>query len=143
MNPALGWALAAAFLLLAAWQYGWQGAVFAVSAIVFWLLLQFSRLLRTLRKAAERPIGRVDSAVMLHSQLRPGMRLVDVIAKAGSLGQREREGADDDWRWTDDGGATVRIHLDPKGLLERHVLEREPEGPTPATLESPLSGRAE
>ncbi len=126
MNPVLGWALAAGLVVIAALQYGWQGAVFAVTAVVFWLLLQMSRMLRTMRRAAERPIGRVSSAVMLHSQLKPGMRLLDVIAKAGSLGQREREGADDDWRWTDEGGASVRIHLDARGLLERHVLERGP-----------------
>lgn len=124
MSPLLGWALATAFVVIAAVQYGWQGLVFALTAVVFWLLLQMSRLLRTMRRAAERPIGHVDSAVMLHSQLRPGMRLVDVIAKAGSLGQRERAGSDDDWRWADEGGTAVRVHLDAQGRLERHELDR-------------------
>ena len=43
MNPWIGWTLAT-LLVLAGWtRYGWQGVLFAVTAVVFWLLLQFNR----------------------------------------------------------------------------------------------------
>ena len=54
--------------------YGWPGVVLALTVVVFWLLLQFSRALRTLRNAASGPVGQVASAVMLHSRLKAGMR---------------------------------------------------------------------
>lgn len=101
--------------LLAGWfAYGWQGVVLAVTAIVFWLLLQLSRALRALRKAGGAPVGRVASAVMLHSRLREGMTLVQVLGSSGSLGERvdpPAAGAEESWRWRDDGGASVTVNL--------------------------------
>jgi hypothetical protein len=43
MNQALGVALAVAALGLGYTSYGWRGVVLAVTVVVFWLLLQFSR----------------------------------------------------------------------------------------------------
>ena len=60
MNPILGWALAALFVALAWQQYGWQGALFALSAVVFWLLLQFNRVMRTMRAAGQAPVAIVS-----------------------------------------------------------------------------------
>jgi hypothetical protein len=48
-------------------QYGWPGVVLAVSGIVFWLLLQFTRALRAMRTAGGAPVGHVASAVMLQA----------------------------------------------------------------------------
>jgi len=122
MNPILGWALAALFVALA-WQlYGWQGALFAISAVVFWLLLQFNRSLRAMRNAAQRPVGQVDSAVMLHAKLRPGLTMLQVIALTGSLGRKLGEG-EDDWAWSDEGGSGVRLHFT-RGRLASFELER-------------------
>ena len=75
MNPQIGWTLAVVATALAWYQYGWQGVILAISVIVFWLLLQFSRALRVLRQASARPVGTVPNAVMLHSKLRAGLRL--------------------------------------------------------------------
>ena len=114
MSPVAGWSLAGAALAAGWFAYGWQGLVLAVTAIVFWLLLQFSRALRALRKAGSAPMGRVASAVMLHSRLREGMTLLQVLAAAGCLGERvdPPEGdADESWRWRDDGDSSVTVHL--------------------------------
>ena len=80
MNPVLGWLLAAIFVFLAWRQYGWQGVAFAGTAIVFWLLLQFNRAMRTMRKAADRPVGRnlAASAMQKHK----GAGIVAISPKA-------------------------------------------------------------
>ena len=124
MHPILGWALAALFVALAWHQYGWQGALFAVSAVVFWLLLQFNRVMRTMRAAGQRPVGRVDSAVMLNAKLQPGMTMLQVVGLTGSLGRRLGDGQEqDDWAWSDEGGSTVRLHFT-RGKLARFELDR-------------------
>ena len=122
MNPLIGWGLAALFTALAWHQYGWQGVLFAVSVVVFWLLLQFSRVMRTMRLAGQAPVGRVDSAVMLQAKLRPGMTMLQVIGLTKSLG-RKLDAGDDDWAWSDEGGSTVRLHF-AHGKLARFELER-------------------
>ncbi|WP_341892286.1 hypothetical protein [Variovorax sp. YR752] len=122
MNPILGWALAAVFVALAWQQYGWQGVLFAISVVVFWLLLQFSRTVRAMRQAGQAPVGHVDSAVMLNAKLRPGMTMLQVIGLTKSLG-RKLEAGDDDWAWSDEGGSTVRLHFT-HGKLARHELDR-------------------
>lgn len=122
MNPWIGWALAALFVAIAGQQYGWQGLLFAFSVVVFWLLLQLSRTLRIMRGAAQRPVGHVDSAVMLHAKLKPGMTMLQVIALTRSLGRKLGEG-EDDWVWADEGGSTVRLHFT-SGKLARFELDR-------------------
>ena len=49
--------------------WGWGGVALAVSGVVMYLLLQFTRALQVLRRATNRPIGYVDSAVMLNAKL--------------------------------------------------------------------------
>lgn len=88
--------------------WGWRGAVLAVTVVVFVVLQQFNRAMRTMRTAASRPLGAIDSAVMLQARLRAGMRLIDVIGVAGSLGARERD-APETFVWTDAGGDAVRV----------------------------------
>lgn len=127
MNPILGWALAALFTALAWYQYGWPGVLFAVSVVVFWLLLQFSRAMRAMKLAGQAPVGRIDSAVMLHAKLRPGMTMLQVIGLTRSLGRRlEADGTAkdaDDWAWSDEGGSEVRLHFT-DGKLARYELVR-------------------
>jgi hypothetical protein len=110
MNPTVGWALAAAALLAGWFSYGWRGIVLALSVIVFWLLLQFSRTLRVLRGAAQRPVGTVDNAVMLHARLDTRMRLIDVLRLTGSLGRRLGE-TPERWAWVDGAGDEVEIEF--------------------------------
>ncbi|MCW5664801.1 MAG: hypothetical protein KIT35_13275 [Piscinibacter sp.] len=131
MNPWLGWALAALFVALA-WQgYGWQGLLFALSAIVFWLLLQFNRSVRVMKNASHAPVGHVGSAVMLNARLRPGMTLLQVIALTKSLG-RKLDAAGEAWAWEDESGSRVELHF-VGGKLTRFTLVRPdpPEPPPP------------
>jgi hypothetical protein len=110
MNSVVGWALAGIGTAMAYWTYGWRGVAMAVTAAVFWLLLQFSRALRVLRAAGQAPVGRVDSAVMLHAKLRKGMRLMDIIPLTRSLGRKLAENPET-YEWRDASDATVRVEL--------------------------------
>ena len=122
MNPRLGWLLAAVFAF-AAWRaYGLAGLAFAASAIVFWLLLQFNRAVRVMKNAAGSPVGRVASAVMFQAALAHGMTMLQIVSKTKSLG-RKVDGSDDDWRWSDESGASAVLHLE-RGRLVRWRLER-------------------
>ncbi len=110
MNPALGWALAALFAALAWQQYGWQGLIFAASAIVFWLLLQLNRAMRVMRNASQAPVGHVGSAVMLHAKLKPGMTLLQVLTLTRSLGRKVSDHPER-FEWTDASGASVVVTM--------------------------------
>ncbi len=122
MNPWLGWALAAVFSFLAWQQYGARGLAFAVSVIVFWLLLTFNRVVRAMKRAADQPVGHVESAVMFHAGLETGMTMLQIVTKTRSLG-RKVEGTDDDWRWSDEGGSDVVLHFE-QGRLVRWRIDR-------------------
>ena len=122
MDPRVGWLLAALFTLLAWLAYGIHGLAFAASAVVFWLLLTFSRAMRVMRNAGEAPVGSVPNAVMFHAGLARGMTMLQVLGKTKSLG-RKVDGSDDDWRWSDEGGASVVLHFE-RGRLRAWQLER-------------------
>ena len=123
MNPTIGWALALAGVGLGYWQWGWPGVVLAVTCIVFWLLLQFNRVLRVMRRAAQRPVGTVDSAVMLHSKLHPGMKMIEILPLAGSLGKAVPGAGEENFEWADESGARVVVEME-KGRLVGQRLER-------------------
>jgi hypothetical protein len=129
MNSVIGWSLATLLVALAWYSYGWQGVLLAVSVVVFWLLLQFSRAMRAMRQAGQAPVGHVDSAVMLNAKLQPGMTMLQVIGLTKSLG-RKLDGGNgegrDDWAWSDEGGSTVTLQFQ-GGKLARFELDR----PTP------------
>lgn len=122
MNPLIGWGLAVVGIALAWLQYGWRGVLMAISVIVFWLLLQFSRALRAMKQAGQRPVGSVDSALMMHSRLAQGMTLMQVIGLSRSLGQRVSQDPES-WRWTDAGGTTLTLEMQ-AGKLVRWQLQR-------------------
>ena len=70
-------------LLLLGWAYqsmSWMGVAMALGGLVMWALLHYTRLVHIFKKAADRPIGFVASAVMLHVKLKPKMPLLKVIA---------------------------------------------------------------
>lgn len=93
-----------ALLVIAAYRsYGWQG-IFAVGGgLIMWALLHFTRLMNIMRKAADRPIGYVGSAVMLNARLREGVNLMHVVAMTRSLGELlSTQGEEPErYRWTD------------------------------------------
>ena len=119
----LGWALACAALLAGFIGYGWRGLVLASSVIVFWLLLQFSRGVRTLRLAAQAPVGHVTSAVMLQSRLAAGMRLPEVVKLSGSLGRKVGD-EPETFEWRDAGAVAVAVAFGADGRCLRWQLHR-------------------
>lgn len=122
MNPVVGWALAAAAIALGYVQWGWQGAILGVTLVVFWMLLQFSRMMRVMRQASQAPVGLVPNAVMLHSKVRPGMRLLDILPVTRSLGRKLAD-EPETFEWADEAGDRVVIELT-KGLVTASRLER-------------------
>lgn len=119
MNPWIGVGLALASLILGGLLLGWQGAIFATTGIVFWLLLQISRLMRVMKKAGAAPLGSVGNAVMLNSKLHAGMKLVDLIGLAGSLGRKQ---APETFVWRDAGGDAVEVVLRKGKLAEWRLI---------------------
>lgn len=127
MSPRqLGWGLAGAALLAGGFGYGWQGLVLALTVIAFWLLLQFSQALRTMRLAARAPIGRVASAATLHACLKPGMTMLAVLPLTRSLGLPVGAPEAETYRWSDAGGTSV-LTVFHHGRLLRWDLERATE----------------
>jgi hypothetical protein len=134
MTPFVAWGLAVAAIAAGYVGWGWPGVVLGVTVLVFWLLLQFSRSLRVLKHAAQRPVGTVDSAVMLHSKLKAGMTLMQVLQITRSLGTRLEE-SPERWGWADAGGARVMLEFD-AGKLRHWALERALPGDEPGAVQT-------
>ena len=121
-------------VVIAAQQmYGWMGVAVVAGGLLMWLLLHFNRTMAVLRKAADRPIGHVGSAVMLNARLRTGVTLLHVVALTRSLGalQSDQEAQPEVYRWTDAGGSHVTCEFR-KGKLVTWTLERpEADADTP------------
>jgi hypothetical protein len=122
MNAKLGWALAVLAVALGYVQFGWPGAVMAISAVVFWLLMQFTRAMRAMRVAGGAPVGSVASAVMLNAKLKIGQRLMDVIVLTRSLGEKLSD-EPETYRWTDGSDVSVTVEFS-KGQCVRWTLAR-------------------
>jgi len=112
-NPALRtlifW-IGGALLVAAAYRaYEWRGVALIVTGIFFWLMLHFTRLMQALKRAANRPIGYIDSAVMLNAKLKAGSSLLHVVALTKSLGapQSTKNAQPEVFRWTDNGDSYV------------------------------------
>ena len=113
-------------VVMAAYRfYGWPGVAAATGVVVFWLLLHFNRLMQVLKRAADRPMGYVDSAVMLNAKLKPGMTLMHVIAMTRSLGMRlsEKDAQPEIFKWVDGGDSSVNCTF-VEGKLSSHTLIR-------------------
>ncbi|WP_457426018.1 hypothetical protein [Roseateles sp. P5_E7] len=122
MNPWIGVGLALVALIGGGLLLGWQGAIFATTGIVFWLLLQISRLMRVMKTAGAAPLGSVANAVMLNSKLHAGMQLVDLIKLAGSLGVKQ---APETFVWRDAGGDAVEVVLKKGKLAEWRLIRAD------------------
>ena len=86
------------------------------------LLLHFTRMMQVLKRAANRPIGYVDSAVMLNARLSVGLPMIRVVTLTRSLGRRVSE-SPETWAWADASGSDVTIVFD-KGRCASWVLTR-------------------
>lgn len=103
--------IAAVLVVLAvAWNsYRWAGVALVVTGGVMWILLHFTRSLQVLKRAVNRPIGYVGSAVMLNAKLKKGASLLHVIAMTKSLGVQlsPKDQQPEVFRWTDEGLSQV------------------------------------
>lgn len=122
MNDKLGWVLAVLAVAVGYISYGWPGVALGMTVVVFWMVLQFSRVLRVMHKAGQAPVGLVGSAVMLHSRLHPGMKLLDILPITRSLGTKLAEDPET-FAWADEAGNKVVIEM-VRGKLRSAVLER-------------------
>ena len=112
-------------VVLAYRSYGWSGVAAMAGALVMWVLLHLTRMMQVLKRAANRPIGYVDSAVMLNAKLKPGMTLMHVIAMTRALGQQqsEKDVQPEIFRWTDGSDSQVTCTF-AGGKLAHHELFR-------------------
>jgi len=120
-------------LVLAYRHYAWPGVAGAVGALVMWMLLHFTRMLQVMQRAARRPKGYVDSAVMLNAKLRLGMPLLHVVAMTRALGQPvdDESTGSEVFCWTDGSLSTVRCDFR-GGRLKNWSLQR----PTPVAADA-------
>lgn len=127
------WMAGALLVALGYQAWGWRGVALTVGGVVFWLLLHLTHGMQVLRRAAGRPIGHVDSAVMLHSRLHTGMKLLQVVGLARSLGQLQGEIDDqpERYRWRDEGASWVDCEFT-QGRLTRFALQRPEAAPSAA-----------
>lgn len=90
-------------------SWGWMGVFGVLGGLVMFLMLHFTRTMQVMRRAADRPIGYVGSAVMLNAKLKPKMTLLHVVAMTRSLGQlRSPQGEQPEvYRWRDNGESFV------------------------------------
>ncbi len=126
-------------IVLAYRSYGWAGVAGVASMLVFWVLLNFTRMMQVLKRASGRPIGYVDSAVMLNAKLKPGMTLLHVVAMTKSLGELKsvKDEQPEVFAWTDGSESRVTATF-VSGKLSHHELFRpqpqDPPTPTPPEL---------
>ncbi len=109
-----------ALVVVAYREYSWAGAAMALSLVVTWVLLHFTRTLQVLKRAANRPIGTVASAVMLNAKLRPGVTLLHVVAMTKSLGalQSPKDTQPELYRWADASDSHVTCTFNGGKLVE-------------------------
>ena len=113
-------------LTVGAWRaYQWPGVALVATGLVMWMLLHFTRILTALKRATDRPVGSVASAVMLNAKLKKGVNLMHVIAMTRSLGQLQsgKDVQPEVFRWSDAGQSHVTCTF-VAGKLSEWVLER-------------------
>ena len=119
--------------------FGWPGIALAVGGIVMWVLLHFTRMVTILKKAADRPIGHVASAVMLNAKLKKGVTLMHVIAMTRSLGllQTEKDTQPEVFTWTDTSESVVTCTFVGGKLTEWTLVRPEERPEVPSEVGTP------
>ncbi|WHZ09799.1 MAG: hypothetical protein OJF60_000238 [Burkholderiaceae bacterium] len=120
------WPITGAVLIAASYRfYGWGGVALASGALLMWLLLRFNRMMQVLGRAATRPVGHIDNAVMLNARLRAGMTLLNVLSMTRALGEMRspKNTQPEIFRWTDTGASHVTAEFR-RGRLVHWTLFR-------------------
>ena len=121
-------------LVVGAWSAaGWPGVALVTGGILMWVLLHFNRMMTALKRAADRPIGYVDSAVMLNAKLKPGVNLLHVVSMTKALGEllSPKDQQPEIYRWTDTTDSHVTCEFN-GGRLVKWELVRPAPGDSPA-----------
>ena len=128
-----------AVIVLAYRFYGWAGVAVVVTALVMWVLLHFTRMMQVLKRTANRPIGYVDSAVMLNAKLKPGMTLLHVVAMTHALGELRspKDEQPELFRWTDGGASHVTCTFVGGKLVHHELFRPAPEAPEAISTPAP------
>ena len=128
-------AVGVALVAAAYYAYGWPGVAMAAGALLMWVLLHFTRLTQVMVRAGKRPIGYVDSAVMLNAKLKPGSNLLHVIAQTQALGEllSPKDQQPEVFRWTDGGKSHVTCEFSGGKLVKWTLVRPAPD----ATLPTP------
>jgi uncharacterized protein (DUF58 family) len=109
-----------------AWREGgWRGIALVVSGLVLWLLLNYTQVMKVMRRASENPVGVVGNAVELNARLKRGDSLLRVVAITQSLGRRlsEAQAQPEIYCWTDPGQSCVTARFE-GGRLKEWQLEQ-------------------
>lgn len=116
-----------AAIALAWGRFGWQGVAVVATALIMWALMHFNRMMQVLKRTADRPVGYVDSAVMLNAKLKPRMALLHVLAMTRSLGvlQTARDQQPEVYRWTDNSDSYVNCTFQDGRLLQWQMVRPE------------------
>mgnify|MGYP006278327019 CR=1 FL=1 len=116
----------------------WMGFFLVLGGLVMWALLHFTRLVKVLERAANRPIGHVDSAVMLNAKLKTGVNLMHVIALTRSLGElaSPKDEQPEVYRWRDNSASVVTCVFQ-EGRLQSWTLDRPTGGLDSTAAETP------
>ena len=125
--------LALILVAMAYRSYGWNGVAVAASLMVMWALLHFNRLMQVLKRAAKRPIGYLDSAVMLNAKLKPGVTLMHVVAMTKALGELKsvKDRQPEVYRWTDGSESHVTCEFFGGKLVKWQLVRPEVTEDTP------------
>jgi hypothetical protein len=116
-------------LVVAAYRgYGWPGVALVAGGIVMWILLHFTRLMKVLQRASDRPVGYCDSAVMLNAKLRPKVTLLHVVAMTRALGEQlsPKEEQPEVYRWTDGSASHVTCTFAHGKLVKWELVRPQP-----------------
>ena len=134
LRTTLWWA-AIALAFWGVWrQYGGLGVLLGFSMLAFWVTIQFSQVMRVLRRAADRPKGTVAHALKMHVKLKQGMKLVDVIGMTGSLGEMlsPPNQQPEVFRWRDPKGDAVTVRFQDGRVLDHQIERVDAEAPAEA-----------
>lgn len=114
--------------------YGWSGVAAVAGGLIMWVLLHFTRMMQVLKRAANRPIGYVDSAVMLNAKLKPGMTLLHVVAMTRALGKllSAKDEQPEIFRWTDASESHVTCTFVGGKLAHHELFRPAPDAAPPA-----------
>jgi hypothetical protein len=135
--------LGAIVVVIAYRAYGWPGVAMAVSGIVMWMLLHFTRLMKVMQRASDNPVGYCGSAVMLNAKLRRGVNLLHVVAMTRALGEQlSPKGEQPEvYRWTDGSASHVTCEFRDGKLVQWELVRPaagDPEGGSGHAVKSPV-----